>query len=583
MVTSNHVNKICAVVVACMIVLSLLLIGAVQSGAIETQHDMAYEQRLFDTSRVHRLDLVVDSAEFDEMLQGATQKTYISCNVAIDGELYKNVAIRTKGNSSLSQVAASDSDRYSFKIEFDHYTDGKSYYGLDKLVLNNLVQDNSYLKDYFSYEIIRAAGGIAPLASFVYITVNNADWGLYLAVEGIEEGFVTRNYGTSGNLYKPDSMDLNNRNAEIMRGENMDEMRDWFAQAEGENGFAMPEGFEPPEGFEFPEGFSMPEGVDFAGGMPPGGEGFAGFGQSDGAEAQEQMPFGEDTAAQGGGPGGMRGGGMGGMGMGTSDTRLAYTDDAYESYANIFENAIFDITDADKDRLIASLKQLGLQENLDEVVNVEEVINYFAGHIFTLNGDSYTGNMIHNYYLLESDGQLSMIAWDYNLAFGGMQFGNDTTQLINSPIDTPTTMSMDSLPMISWIFADESYTQMYHDALDKLLTDYFESGMFAANFDSVVSLIGPYVEKDPTSFCTYEEFMSAAETLKAFCLLRAQSIRAQLSGDIPTTTEGQTADPSGLIDASSVDISQMGSMQMGMGRGGEGWPNMRRPSEGETP
>ena len=66
----------------------------------------------------------------------------------IDGEAYKNVAIRAKGNTSLTQVASYGNDRYSFKIEFDHYDDTKTYYGLDKLCLNNIIQDNTYMKDY---------------------------------------------------------------------------------------------------------------------------------------------------------------------------------------------------------------------------------------------------------------------------------------------------------------------------------------------------------------------------------------------------------------------------------------------------
>ena len=45
--------------------------------------------------------------------------------------------------------------------------------------------------------------------SFVYITVNGEDLGLYLAVEGVEESFLKRNYGSDyGELYKPDSMSL---------------------------------------------------------------------------------------------------------------------------------------------------------------------------------------------------------------------------------------------------------------------------------------------------------------------------------------------------------------------------------------
>lgn len=48
--------------------------------------------------------------------------------------------------------------------------------------------------------------------------------------------------------------------------------------------------------------------------------------------------------------------------MGSSDVSLIYTDDAYSSYQNIFDNAKTDVTDSDKDRLIASLKQLNAGE-----------------------------------------------------------------------------------------------------------------------------------------------------------------------------------------------------------------------------
>ena len=59
----------------------------------------------------------------------------------------------------------------------------------------------------------------------------------------------------------------------------------------------------------------------------------------------------------------------------------------------------------------------------------------------------YTGSMIHNYYLYEEDGQLSMIPWDYNLAFGGFQGGQDATSMVNYPIDTPVSGgTVDSRP-----------------------------------------------------------------------------------------------------------------------------------------
>ena len=101
------------------------------------------------------------------------------------GLVYENVAIRGKGNTSLTQVEQYGNSRYSFKVEFEHYDNALSYYGLDKLSLNNLIQDNTMLKDYLCYQLMGSFGVDAPLCSFVYITVNGEDWGLYLAVEGV--------------------------------------------------------------------------------------------------------------------------------------------------------------------------------------------------------------------------------------------------------------------------------------------------------------------------------------------------------------------------------------------------------------
>lgn len=54
--------------------------------------------------------------------------------------------------------------------------------------------------------------------------------------------------------------------------------------------------------------------------------------------------------------------------------------------------------------------------------------------------------------------------------------------------------------------------------------------------------------------------------MEDFCLLRAQSVQGQLEGTIPSTDDGQSADSSSLVDASSVDISAMGTMNNGGGQ-----------------
>ena len=88
--------------------------------------------------------------------------------------------------------------------------------------------------------------------------------------------------------------------------------------------------------------------------------------------------------------------------------------------------------------------------------------------------------------------------------------------------------------------------------------------------DETAALIAPYVEKDPTAFCTYEEFETGVDALRQFCALRSESVRGQLDGTIPSTDEGQSADSSTLVDASSLTLSDMDSM--GGGTGGPGGP-----------
>ncbi|MBP0962476.1 MAG: CotH kinase family protein, partial [Oscillospiraceae bacterium] len=205
MSASKKIDKIGAVIVALTLVLAFIFCNGQALGLESTAHAIGYENRLFDKSKVHTFDIVIN--DWDAFLETCESETYTACNVVIDGEAVRNVGIRGKGNTSLSSVKNMNSSRYSFKVEFDQYDNTQSYHGLDKLCLNNIIQDNSYMKDYLAYTLMYDFGVDSPLCSYVYITVNGEDWGLYLAVEAIEDSFLERNYGRNyGDLYKPDSL-----------------------------------------------------------------------------------------------------------------------------------------------------------------------------------------------------------------------------------------------------------------------------------------------------------------------------------------------------------------------------------------
>lgn len=482
MSTHKYMDKICCLALLLALVVTGVFLNAPSLGIQAASTDQGYESRLFDTSRVHTIDIVME--DWEGFLEGCTDEEYELCSVVIDNESYNNVAIRAKGNTSLTQVASYGNDRYSFKIEFDHYDSTISYHGLDKLSLNNIIQDNTYMKDYLTYQMMGYFGVDAPLCSYVYITVNGEDWGLYLAVEGVEESFLERNYGSDyGELYKPDSMSMGGGRG---NGGEFD-LEDWMDDQSGEEGQSTlpdrqamkgqrPDGMTPPDTGEEVQSDTETMPQDMPGAVPS---------QNGASDSQTTDPAQTDKQLGG------RGGGMGGS-MGSSDVSLIYTDDDYDSYSNIFDNAKTDVTDADKDRLIASLKQLNEDENIESVVDVDEVIRYFVVHNFVCNFDSYTGSMIHNYYLYEEDGQLSMIPWDYNLAFGGFQGGQDATSMVNYPIDTPVSGgTVDSRSMLAWIFESEEYTQLYHQYFADFISSYFDSGYFTQMIAQTKQLIAP--------------------------------------------------------------------------------------------
>ncbi|MBR0507603.1 MAG: CotH kinase family protein [Clostridia bacterium] len=528
--------------------------------------EMPYESKLFDPGVVHTIDVSIAERDWADLIANPLEKTKYAADVTIDGETVERVSFATKGNTSLSFVANdADSNRYSFKINFGKYVTGQTYYGLNKLNLNNLYADATCMKDYFCYRIFRQAGVDAPLVSYVWLTINGEDHGLYLAIEDLSESYLERTNGGEGVLYKPETAQL-----------------DVADRADAPNGGA----FEPPENAgQPPQGGMQPPNGAFPGQGNPSagpGDGQTAFPQgSPGAFPPQQGD--EDGMPQPGN--GMPGGGQMPGGFGGSNANgadLKYVDNDTESYADIFDNAETADTVADRASVIEALKALASGSDPETFLYCDEIVRYFAAHNFVLNYDSYTGTMLHNYYLYVRDGKLAMLPWDYNLAFGAFGGGgrdgmtNDATALINTGVDTPLSGTTEAdRPMWSWIVSNAKYLDRYHEALDGLLETYFENGAFEKEIDAVYEMIRPYVEKDPSAFYSAEAFETGYRTLKETCLLRAKSIRAQLDGRLSSETDSQNA--ADRIDASGIVIDDMGS------QGGNGMPNGNpMPPEGNA-
>ena len=490
MIANKHITKIVAVIMAIAVCLCLCAAGYsndVENALGGSGITMEYESRLFDTSEIISINIIMDEKQWEKMLSNAIAEEYYQCDVEVNGECFYNVGIRPKGNTSLSLIAAEpDNDRYSLKLEFDQFVDGQTCYGLDKLILNNNFADATNMKEALIYDMFQYMGADASLYNYAKISVNGEYWGVYLALEAVEESFMLRNYGADyGELYKPDSMNFGNM-----------------------------------DGFGF-----------------------------------------------------MTGG---------SGANLNYTDDNLDSYSTIWNCEVTDTTKTDHRRVVTALRNISEGTELETYMDIDNLLKYAAVHIFSVNTDSLSGMMAHNYYLYESDGMLNILPWDYNLSLGGMggmggpggNSSSDATATVNDAIDNAFsgTVFFDSL------LENEEYHEQYYQYMQRLVDEYLLGGGFETFYNRTRTQIDELVKADPNALYTYAEYEEALEVLREVVELRGQSIDGQLKGIIPSTAKEQS-DSNALIDASHIDLSVMGTMNMG---GGHDFNNRSNREEGNV-
>ena len=442
----------------------------VDNSDIYVDSNKTYEETIFDNSFVHEINVLISNEYYEDLLKNPTRKTNYRADVIIDGVKVKSVAFHTKGNSSLNKVAMGPpTERYSFKIDFGKYNKTQKYDGLDKIHLNNIYADATYIKDYMCYSMFRKMNVNAPLTSFAFLKINGRDIGLYMLAEDVGDSFLERN-NLDGNLYKPEQNGRNN------------------------------------------------------------------------------------------------------------GASLEYRGDNVEDYTDIFDNKITNPKGKDYLVLINSLKDIGNNTNIEEVTDIDELTRYFAVHNFVLSYDSYTGRSIHNYFLYEKDGKISLFPWDYNMSYGSFEMKNDPTYIVNYGIDSPLYDAHEkNRPLWAIVKNNHEYLSKYHSYMNLLINTYFLSNDFDNEVDRTYELIKPYFDRESTPFYKPEEVEEAINTFKEFNKLRVESVQKQLNGELEPDAELQ--DDISKVNASHIDMTKMGMMTSIMASQMEG-PGGMQPQQG---
>ena len=462
----------------------------------------SYKHYVFNEKKVARVDIQLEATDWEEIKDNPLEEEFKQANVTVNGKKVEGVAIRTKGNSSLTSVARSDSERYSLKIDFDYYDSTQSLYGLKKLNLNNNFSDSTQMREFVSYELMEQMGIPTPSHSYMYVTVNGEDYGLFLGVEAVDETFLANTFGsTDGFLYKPDGT-----------GSDLKWISDNIK--------------------------------DYSG-----------------------------------------------IGLKTNES-------------NIEESKIIKMLDA-----------INNGGDLEKVLDVYEILKYFALNTALVSLDSYQGTMKHNYYLYENDGVFSIIPWDYNMSFGGFggmggprgekkedtdkslderrseennalnEQGNEkmpgmTSELIsdsaiNFSISEPVSgTTLEERPLLNALLSNETYNAKYMEYLDDIATKILTEENVETITKDLAAILTTYVEADPSKFYTTDDFLagvSGDKSLPEFAKRRSESILKQLSGELVVKSQagrgtggfGQGMAPPGQIGKGEKDAGARPEIEKG--------------------
>jgi len=156
---------------------------------------------LYDDSEVAIINISTSAEAVDYMYADPWSDSLHFASVhfqnALINETVDSVAVRIRGNTSR------DSQKKSFKIDFEHYIPGREFYGVDKLNINGEHNDPSIIRAKLAWDFFNEIGVVSARAAHVALYINEVYYGLYVSIEHYDREFLKKNFDDpDGNLWK---------------------------------------------------------------------------------------------------------------------------------------------------------------------------------------------------------------------------------------------------------------------------------------------------------------------------------------------------------------------------------------------
>lgn len=151
---------------------------------------------IFDQTKLHEVRIEMDPGDWTALQANYLSNQYYAANISLDNTVVQQVGIRSRGAGSRNAI------KPGLKVDFNKYVTGQEFHGYKSLVLDNQIQDGSFLRERLAFKVFEAMGIPAPQNSFARLTVNGAYAGVYSLVEPVSKPFLKARLGDdSGNLF----------------------------------------------------------------------------------------------------------------------------------------------------------------------------------------------------------------------------------------------------------------------------------------------------------------------------------------------------------------------------------------------
>ena len=136
---------------------------------------------------VNNISLTLPQSSVDALNNNPYTTVYQPASVTIttaDGIVtsLSNIGVRLKGQATRTNLYG----KAPLKLKFDAFVTDQKFMGLTRMTLNSMAQDPSFVHEATAYRLYRAMGVIAPRTTYSWVTLNGADFGLYMNVESVD-------------------------------------------------------------------------------------------------------------------------------------------------------------------------------------------------------------------------------------------------------------------------------------------------------------------------------------------------------------------------------------------------------------